>query len=1415
MSWTGCGPIFPDSLGGIRSPGAFSPSVSAGYRRFLLIIVLCLILLPSFGQAASQGVSREAWRQLVGEPLVPTRQVSADRAAMPAWMARWEEAREAVRHGNLPTAARLYDNLLAKKPELAEAAWELARLRFRLGDGPGGITLLEALAEHEPGNLVYRALLGRAILLNGQADRAVALLNQVLGKEPENSVVLAALVGCYFSLQQPDRALAPLETLHRLDPDDGEVRLRLARLYVKLGLDEQARQHLVELGKDEHAGLDLLVMTAQVHDRLGLENLADAYWQRVLDLQADQPEASRRLAREQGGRLPEALAHLRPLPEEVTEPSVLKQVADLYSKEGNLAKALPYLEKYMTLRPADQDMVLSLVRLHANLGNRAEMVMVLERFFAIQAEPQALELRQAARFYDATGRFREAVPLYQRLLTMAPDDPELHVTLAVDLFKIGKHDPSLAMRKHPAQPEPGREELYHSMTALLARLDRDDDVLEVLETMNDLKPADSEVIRKLARLYLQQGKLIRSLNFFEQLALAGPLDAAALEDRATLFERSGQRAHALADFEELLRLAPERQDIRRRALRQAGVEGLLADVRRHLGALETGQGGELDAESVLAGAAALRQCGVYREALQRCQRFLADQAADDGQTERRIHLEMAAIYRAAGLPFEAEQVLRTALLLNQGAGEILEQLVFLALEQPETAATARIWFGRWQEINPESEPAMDRHRARLLAAIGERGAAMALSRDLFEKAAGAPELGAQPEMGLLWQADGLELAGELLADDKPEAAEKICLRLLQEGRVEQTTGFEPLVLLFKSYLRQKKVGQASDVFARIQYAARQDADRLLTAVRLFRTQEMSAETLTLARAARQARPDSLEAAFLLAEALEATGDKAAAAALLLEVRGNYPDNDRAGVMLADLLFRQGDYEQALALCETLLVGEAPRPDLVLLKARTLWALQRWTESMAVYEAFLKPAAEQGFLRQLAERGLDVPLTAREQSWWEQVTFAGSEPPSPLALALDPLQMLGQGNIAAPVVRAAVPYFALRSWQNRFASEGAARQAVQRREYFQAMYLFKSILRESPREAPLLFDLAGIYSRLDLLQDEAVLYRRLTDLDASYPGVKEASQRNQLKRQPRVTFGGGLRRDEGYAGYQAMETESLQTSVWLSPRPGHDFDVSLARPVYTSTDLPIRLVSRRFYLAYRNHFMNGLSLDLGGGLEGLAEGYATTGLVRGKVSGEVGDKLDAHLSFSRDLVTDTTASLTRNVVAHAASAGLSLDLLPRLKVGGDYGVRNFSDNNFTMRYDLWTSYLLFEEPYALSFTYNYGFYDSREGANPGTPLTDGFGVDDHPYWAPRSYWKNRFELFFKHQFSKDVMDRGIPRYYTLRYSLDYDSFGYGGQNLEGGLYLEITPRFILEASTMLNSSQLARSREVALSAICRW
>jgi hypothetical protein len=136
--------------------------------------------------------------------------------------------------------------------------------------------------------------------------------------------------------------------------------------------------------------------------------------------------------------------------------------------------------------------------------------------------------------------------------------------------------------------------------------------------------------------------------------------------------------------------------------------------------------------------------------------------------------------------------------------------------------------------------------------------------------------------------------------------------------------------------------------------------------------------------------------------------------------------------------------------------------------------------------------------------------------------------------------------------------------------------------------------------------------------------------------------------------------------------------------------------------------------------------------------------------------------------------------------------------------------------LWLTYTIFTDPPLLTLGYLYDFRDSASGPQTGGPLlADGFSADDHPYWAPTSYWRKTFELTFRHQLSDDPFLRDAPRYYTLRYATSYDSEGLPHQTLAGAFFLELTSRLIFQAGVELVSASSYRRREISTSLTYRW
>jgi hypothetical protein len=138
-----------------------------------------------------------------------------------------------------------------------------------------------------------------------------------------------------------------------------------------------------------------------------------------------------------------------------------------------------------------------------------------------------------------------------------------------------------------------------------------------------------------------------------------------------------------------------------------------------------------------------------------------------------------------------------------------------------------------------------------------------------------------------------------------------------------------------------------------------------------------------------------------------------------------------------------------------------------------------------------------------------------------------------------------------------------------------------------------------------------------------------------------------------------------------------------------------------------------------------------------------------------------------------------------------------------------------RYSLRSSDIFFFEPTLLQLTFLHDFENMEHGPNPGAPLADGFGPDDHPYYVPHMYWSNRLSLFFKHQLSDDTMGRGIPRYYTLEYAYGYDTRGENLQELRSSFFMELSKNIVMKASAGTTELPSFRSRDLFVSVAYRF
>ena len=557
-------------------------------------------------------------------------------------------------------------------------------------------------------------------------------------------------------------------------------------------------------------------------------------------------------------------------------------------------------------------------------------------------------------------------------------------------------------------------------------------------------------------------------------------------------------------------------------------------------------------------------------------------------------------------------------------------------------------------------------------------------------------------------------------------------------------------------------------------------------------------------------PDSLTGYLIAADNLRATEHYEEALQEAQRAADVFPDCSEPRWLAMQLLYRLGRFNEALSLYHDFDEELQQRPDVMLLMARSLWSSGRHQEAIAVYRSFLEPAAE-GLYQ--AEIGTSLAAPSARGNWLSQsrlFSLLGKKEPSLLEQRLSP-EEFDQGDTAAAKLAA------LFHWQQRYRQELSARNSVERFEFYHAARLYQSILeKEEVPDLAMLFDLAGIYSRLDRPGEEAAVYERIAAVVPDYPGLGAAMAQNSLKRRPRAGFYYTFRREEGREDKKSIDRQAGGLSSWIALASRQELSLQAERIVYRSTLADgTRQWSKRLKATYSTSFLQGLSASLGAGVERLDDIGNNVPLFDGRVNGEMGDAFSWYLSYGLDITDDTIESVQRHIRRQSYSLGSSLDLLPRLQVGADYLVDSFSDGNLTEGYDFWTTYLLCTEPTRLAFRYGYEFKDSKDTSYPNIFLGRVSSSSEHPYYTPHNYWLNNFGLYFKHLLSTEKFGRGIPRYYEVSLSLGHDSSGYAVQTLHSGFFSQFNSHFLFRASADITTSETYRSKDVSLSLQYRW
>jgi len=1376
----------------------------------LLLLAVVLCVFPDQKNTAA-----------ANETIVPARQVLVQ-SKEPPWKELWDEARLYVRREDFQGAIPVYQQVLSQKPDLEEARWELVQVFLRVKERERAMLLLESLREENPVRLVYSTTLCDLLIEEKRFGRAKTFLKELLESQGERPELLRDMI---LVLQQTGDKKELFNYLQRycsLVSDDYPLQILLARTAFEIGELEVARNRILSIINSKGNSTEALRLAGRVHSRLGLNNLALKYWKQLVMVQPDDLEANLILAASfeaQAGMEEEALKHLLAVREKSGLPDDYDlRVASLYASQKRFVEGLPYLERYHRKFPDDKKALRLLIKTYAALGNKENTLSLLEKFFALEESPKPHELRQAADLYDAAGRYKEAIPLYKELLELSPDDPKLLEVLAKDLLAIGEEEGSLGMWRLLSRISPQRLDVHLAMARLLEKLGRDEELINVLVRLNAMEPGDTPVLFRLAEAYMRLGDRQNCASISRRLYGVQLEGVSLVKRRAKLAEFLDWYGHALDDY--LIALtgegvqSKERQELLLAALFCAGKAGRIKIIRALAGRLPTGSSCCLDSV-----AKAYHEAGAYGEA-EKIYRQLVEEGSEDASSVQKNLFQLAILFRDQGRSREEERVLRLMLLKAEDKQSVLAELALEAAGSKRFDEAA-LWLERalpdWRlEDNKLDSSFQDTETfstfikagVRLLLAEGSEKEALVQAEKLLvycKRQEGRTKKFHQTDPLL---AASLDLALQFIDAGMISEAERLT------ENVSQFTDLPEMILRIS--LIKTKLALAADnrqgieeSFSRAEKLAEDDCSLTFLLVAYADRLGLPGEAGTLASQLTSRYPESFSAYRLSADNLVLQKKINEALGITRKAMDKFGDLAEPRLLVMQLLYRLGRFDEALSVyrqSDELLAG---RYDVKLLAARALWSSGRHEEALDAYHELLTPDARALFNEE------DRKILSDSKKGIDWFRWFKREKPDPLVQQLDPANFaLHQDEAAAD--KKAAQLSAQFAWQQQLTRELAARDSVERFEYYRASRLYKRLLRDEPDEVALLFDLAGIYNRLERPGEEAAVYDVIASTNPDYPGLQDAMLQNSLKRRPRTGVQYVFTSEEGREDKKAIKWYVGGISSWFPLAPLQEFSLHADRILYRSTlDSRESEWSKRAEISYNTAVLLGLKAGVGVGVEKLDSHGSNMTLLNGNIGGDLGDTFAWQLLYRRDVTTDTLASVSENIIKETVAAKGAVDLLPRLQVGANYNIDGHSDGNLTEGYDLWASYLVSSEPTSLIFRYGYEFRDSRDSSYPDFLLGKGDSSSFHPYYTPHNYWLNKFSLYFKHLLSAEKFGRGIPRYYELAVSLGHDSDGYAVQTGHAALFSQWNSHLLLEAAVDLTNSELYRSKDLSLIIQYRW